>query len=80
MNEYAISFGIEYDQPGDHPAHPRITKKTYVVIDAETMTEAREVAAATFGDHWSTCYSVADSRFQDIAKKYNWLGLRLGNE
>jgi hypothetical protein len=52
MAEYILTFGVRYNSE-PHPRWPECNPKGWVRIDAPDYEQARTIAVARFGLHWS---------------------------
>lgn len=55
MEKFAVTFGSRYNHE-PHPVDPRITGKSFIVVEAYDETHARERIYALLGERWAFLY------------------------
>jgi hypothetical protein len=72
MDEFYVTFGVQYSKHPEADRHPlRMHKGGYAVIEAPDLEAARAIAYETFGDRYAFIYDRANFIDDGTAAKWH---------
>jgi hypothetical protein len=73
MNEYILTFGAQYGVVTEHPVSTQIHADGWVIVQAATYDDARELVVNAFGTRWSSLYTHEEWDDTDCSASKNML-------